>query len=71
VVAGAIPGQTRNGADFNFGYQPINGNYPTASPGSYQVANGDTLQSIAQGAYGDSSLWYRIADAKFPILRCL
>jgi LysM repeat protein len=63
VVTGAIPGQTRNGADFNFGYQPINGNYPTASPGSYQVANGDTLQSIAQGAYGDSALWYRIADA--------
>jgi LysM domain len=63
VVAGAIPGQARNGADFNFGYQPINGNYPTASPGSYQVANGDTLQSIAQGAYGDSALWYRIADA--------
>ncbi len=62
-VIGAIPGQVRNGADFNFGYQPINGNYPNASAGSYQVATGDTLQTIAQGAYGDSSLWYRIADA--------
>ena len=62
-VIGAIPGQVRNGADFNFGYQPINGNYPSASAGSYQVATGDTLQTIAQGAYGDSSLWYRIADA--------
>ena len=62
-VIGAIPGQVRSGADFNFGYQPINGNYPSASAGSYQVATGDTLQSIAQGAYGDSSLWYRIADA--------
>ena len=34
-VIGAIPGQTRNGANFNFGYQPLNsnhhGNYPSAS----------------------------------------
>ncbi len=50
-------------ADFNFGYQPINGNYPTASAGTYTIRTGDTLQSIAQGAYGDSRLWYRIADA--------
>ena len=27
------------------------------------MAIGDTLQSIAQGAYGDSKLWYLIADA--------
>lgn len=50
-------------ADFNFGYQPINGNYPTAAPGAYSVRAGDTLQVIAQGAYGDASLWYIIADA--------
>ena len=50
-------------ADFNFGYQPINGNYPTASAGSYAVRAGDTLKSIAQGAYGDAELWYRIAEA--------
>jgi LysM repeat protein len=53
----------RSGADFNFGYQPINGSYPNASVGSYQVVTGDTLQTIAQGAYGDSALWYRIAEA--------
>ena len=62
-LTGILPGYVRSGADFNFGYQPINGNYPSASVGSYQVATGDTLQTIAQGAYGDSSLWYRIADA--------
>ncbi|MET3517893.1 YD repeat-containing protein, partial [Pseudacidovorax sp. 1753] len=50
-------------ADFNFGYQPIDGNYPSSSPGTYAVGAGDTLQSIARGAYGDQSLWYLIADA--------
>jgi hypothetical protein len=55
--------QFRQVADFNFGYQPINGNYPSASPGTYRVKAGDTLASIARGAYGDSRLWYRIAEA--------
>ncbi|MDQ0069692.1 YD repeat-containing protein [Variovorax boronicumulans] len=50
-------------AEFNFGYQPIDGNYPSASPGTYAVSAGDTLQGIARGAYGDESLWYLIADA--------
>jgi YD repeat-containing protein len=50
-------------SDFSFGYQPINGNYPAGTPGSYSVGVSDTLQSIAKGAYGDSSLWYLIADA--------
>ena len=50
-------------SEFSFGYQPINGNYPGASPGTYEVRQGDTLQSIARGAYGDSQLWYRIAEA--------
>lgn len=50
-------------AEFSFGYQPINGNYPGASPGVYAVQQGDTLQSIARGAYGDAKLWYRIAEA--------
>jgi YD repeat-containing protein len=55
--------QFKQVADFNFGYQPINGNYPSASPGTYRVRAGDTLASIARGAYGDSKLWYRIAEA--------
>ncbi|MDM0122209.1 LysM peptidoglycan-binding domain-containing protein [Variovorax arabinosiphilus] len=50
-------------AEFNFGYRPIDGNYPSASPGTYAVSAGDTLQGIARGAYGDESLWYLIADA--------
>lgn len=50
-------------ADFNFGYQAIGPNYPIAAPGQYSVRAGDTLQAIAQGAYGNSSLWYLIADA--------
>jgi YD repeat-containing protein len=50
-------------SDFSFGYQPIDGNYPAGSPGTYAVGAGDTLQSIAKGAYGDASLWYLIADA--------
>ncbi|HEX6363015.1 MAG TPA: LysM peptidoglycan-binding domain-containing protein, partial [Albitalea sp.] len=50
-------------ADFSFGYRAIGPNYPTASPGSYVVQAGDTLQGIARAAYGDSALWYRIADA--------
>jgi len=50
-------------AQFNFGYQPVDGNYPSSSPGTYAVAQGDTLQGIARGAYGDESLWYLIAEA--------
>ncbi|WP_459569053.1 carbohydrate-binding protein, partial [Cupriavidus sp. 8B] len=49
--------------DFNLTYQPITNTYPAASTGQYSVRSGDTLQSIAQAAYGDSQLWYQIADA--------
>ena len=50
-------------ANFNFGYTKISGSYPAANPGTRTVAAGETLQSIAKSAYGDSSLWYLIADA--------
>ncbi|MBC5784230.1 LysM peptidoglycan-binding domain-containing protein [Ramlibacter sp. USB13] len=53
----------RNVEDFDFGYSPIGANYPAPSPGAYIVRSGDTLQGIAQGAYGDSALWFRIAEA--------
>jgi LysM repeat protein len=49
--------------NFNIGYRPVDSNYPTAEAGSYHVQAGDTLQGIAQNAYGDSQLWYLIADA--------
>lgn len=56
-------GKFRNLVDFNFGYARVSSNYPNASPGAYRVQASDTLQSIAHSAYGDSSLWYRIAEA--------
>ncbi|HVK56330.1 MAG TPA: LysM peptidoglycan-binding domain-containing protein [Burkholderiales bacterium] len=43
--------------------------YPASSPTSYVVTQGDlvnavaTLKSIAFAVYGDSKLWYLIADA--------
>nr|WP_258537876.1 LysM domain-containing protein [Pandoraea pnomenusa] len=52
-----------NKADFSFGFQPINGKYPPGAPGAVAVQAGDTLESIAHSAYGDSKLWYLIAEA--------
>jgi YD repeat-containing protein len=49
--------------NFDPTYRPINANFPAPTPGAYTVNAGDTLQNIAQGAYGDSKLWYLIADA--------
>jgi len=51
------------GADFDGNYLPINSLYPTAAPGSYIVHAGDTLTSIAMALWGDSSLWWLLADA--------
>ncbi|UZW62168.1 hypothetical protein [Lysobacter enzymogenes] len=51
------------GADFDENYQPINSLYPTAAPGSYLVKAGDTLQGIAAALWGDSAMWYLLADA--------
>lgn len=50
-------------ADFGLTYQAIDGNHPSAGVGSYTVRAGDTLQGIAQAAYGDSRLWFKIAQA--------
>ena len=50
-------------AEFGLTYRAIDGNYPSAGQGSYTVHAGDTLQSIAQAAYGDSRLWFKIAQA--------
>jgi YD repeat-containing protein len=48
---------------FDLNYQPIVNSYGAAATGSYQARTGDTLQSVAQAAYGDATLWYLIADA--------
>ena len=56
------PNYTTQG-NFDLGYQPVTNSYPAAATGQYPVKSGDTLQSIAQAAYGDSQLWYQIAQA--------
>jgi LysM repeat protein len=50
-------------ADFDQNYEPISPVYPGATATAYTVKNGDTLQSIAQAVWGDSAMWYLIADA--------
>ncbi|MES2443088.1 MAG: LysM peptidoglycan-binding domain-containing protein [Pseudomonadota bacterium] len=65
------PGAFRGGltygssyADFANSYDPINSySQGSAGGGSYTVRSGDTLQSIAQAMWGDSSLWYKLAEA--------
>lgn len=44
-------------------YQAIDQSHPGADSNHYTVAEGDTLRSIAQKVYGDSGLWYVLADA--------
>ncbi|MBK4738031.1 LysM peptidoglycan-binding domain-containing protein [Noviherbaspirillum pedocola] len=50
-------------SNFDPAYRPVTNNYPSAGVGQYAVQAGDTLQGIAQNAYGDSGLWYLIAQA--------
>ncbi|AMO95565.1 lysM domain protein [Collimonas fungivorans] len=50
-------------ADFDQNYQPINSSYPGTAGSSYTSKEGDTLSSIARAVWGDSTLWYLIADA--------
>jgi YD repeat-containing protein len=50
-------------ADFDQNYQPINEQYPAATPTTYTVRTGDTLRSIAQSMWGDADMWYLIAQA--------
>ncbi|MFI4973113.1 MAG: Ig-like domain-containing protein [Caulobacterales bacterium] len=49
-------------SDFSQGYSPI-GAYEQQSAQTYTVKDGDTLQSIASQLWGDSNLWYLIAQA--------
>ncbi|MEO6936655.1 MAG: LysM peptidoglycan-binding domain-containing protein [Collimonas sp.] len=50
-------------ADFDQNYQPINSSYPGNAASSYTAKEGDTLSSIARAIWGDSTLWYMIAEA--------
>jgi YD repeat-containing protein len=50
-------------ADFDQNYEPINDSYPGNAASSYTVTRtGQTLREIAQALWGDSSLWYLIAE---------
>lgn len=55
--------QPVSSADFDQNYEPISASNPGAVAGDYTVKAGDTLQNIAFAVWGDSSLWYLIADA--------
>src|ERR1044072_356491 len=50
-------------ADFGQSLDPINSYSQGSGGGSYTVRAGDTLQSVAAAIWGDSSLWYRLAEA--------
>jgi YD repeat-containing protein len=50
-------------ANFDENYQADNATSVGNAGGSYSVMAGDTLQSIAQNVWGDSSLWYVLAQA--------
>ena len=56
-------GAAQSFADFGQGYTPISPTTEASTGSSYTVHDGDTLQSIAGALWGDSSLWYVIADA--------
>ncbi|HEX6364048.1 MAG TPA: LysM peptidoglycan-binding domain-containing protein, partial [Albitalea sp.] len=50
-------------ADFDQNYEPITPSYPAAAGGTYTVRSGDTLKSIAQALWGDSAMWFLIAQS--------
>ncbi|MFT3857803.1 MAG: hypothetical protein QM742_10015 [Aquabacterium sp.] len=54
------PGVTAN---FDQNYQPINSSYPGNAPSNYVAGAHDTSLTIAQAVWGDSTLWYLIAEA--------
>ncbi|MEZ0604617.1 LysM peptidoglycan-binding domain-containing protein [Paraburkholderia sp. IW21] len=50
-------------AEFDNNYMAVSAVYPGTSPGSWTVHAGDTLQSVAAALWGDSTLWYVLAQA--------
>ncbi len=49
-------------ANFDVNYTPVSAQYPASVPGQVVAQTGDTLRSIARRVYGDSNLWYLIAE---------
>jgi YD repeat-containing protein len=58
-------GTTRGTFGAGGGYEALNpyGAGTQSAGSSYTVRDGETLQSIAAGAWGDANLWYLIAEA--------
>ena len=50
-------------AQFGFGFEAQGGDTPRSQDRSHVLRAGDTLQGLAQMYFGDSRLWYRIAEA--------
>lgn len=46
----------------NLSYEAVNSFRQGSGGGRYTVRGGETLQSIARNAWGDASLWYKIAE---------
>jgi YD repeat-containing protein len=55
--------QSSQAPDLTSDYTAVSDQYPTLTPQSYVVVQGDTLRSLAFAFYGDAQLWYLIADA--------
>ena len=54
----------REHADFHQHYDAVNSyKASSSSRSSWTVQNGESLRSIAHAVWGDSSLWYKIAEA--------
>jgi YD repeat-containing protein len=49
--------------EFGYEFTPVSEQYPASTPGTYAVAVGDTLKSIAYMMWGDATLWYLLAEA--------
>jgi len=65
VGTGAFFNGSTNGtsfADTDLAYDAIDSYDQGSTGGMYAIRDGDTLASIAASLWGDSSLWYRIAE---------
>ncbi|GAA4044674.1 LysM peptidoglycan-binding domain-containing protein [Parerythrobacter jejuensis] len=70
TVAPSTPGAFRNGASYGSSYADFGGDYDAINSfsqgsggGTYTVRGGESLQAIAAQLWGDSALWYKIAEA--------
>lgn len=62
ACAGAGRFTADGGPDQDLMFEAVNSYRQGAAGGRYVVQSGDTLQSIAQSLWGDSALWYKLAE---------